>query len=1220
MQKIIFIILILTFSLGLSQDVFAWKGKITHPALSNEAVNFYNLYFDPDDFVGAGQKITDEQKEWLIQGSIDADTPPRWINHFYDPIYNQGWTGGEGTLFDVLVSVEDATSAKDWVKNQKLQTEHKLYKGNRTWQRAIYEYVKNNNEQEAFYTLGYVLHLLQDMAVPEHTRNDDHPPMNSSPLENYATRFTRDTFKIADDLNKQNYEPIILGSLEEYFDYLANYSNNYFFSKDTINDPRYENPKIVAEAAGFAFGIDKEGRNIKLAKVKLEKLGDYDFRKIYEVKDIDFVVMRGYWRRLSREAVLATAGAINLFLKEVERAKENPELLETPPEEKSAIVSLFTGDFSPIGESLRLVRVWKYLFKPLEIPKDGPLEIVKEQAETFKSIPIGGGPAGLFSPNPATPGVAGLGAEHEPPVAQFVEVQSQNDDEAQFGEVELLSPIQLSTSDVVKPPVFISRLIAIPSAPGAGAGGAVIADQTVEVQPQNDDEAQSGEVELQDETPPTINSFSTQECNNSLASTTCFIATSTISLSWQSEDEDIDFYEILIDDFLTATTTATSTTLTLSDNATSTIKVKAKDTSGNYSVATSTQVEVFTKPIIINEIAWAGATASAYDEWIELYNRSPKDIDLENWTVGAEDGAPLINLSGVISANGYYLLERKDDDTVSDITADLIYGNDGSQWALHNDGEILILAYASTTIDQTPSGGVGWPAGDSTNKYSMERYDINTWMTNNDFIKNGLDTNNNLVNGTPKAKNSVSSLLVLNKNISRNLTLKKLNSPVTVVNSSAALQNGATLSIEPGVTIKFETGTGLFVNGKILAQGTENEPIIFTSANVSPLPGDWIGVFVYGNADSDSVFDYTNFSYAGATNGAYKKALLSVENTSITVSNSIFEYSKVYGIKLVYSDSQINNNIFRNNNNGNDSAGIYSALYITLGAPIIQNNTFINNNRRGIYVANSSASISLNSFQSNGGEAIYSVGTLADFENNSGFDNAINGIVMEGNITSLNSTTTLKINSLPYVIKTYGVCVVSNSTLVIPSQTVFKANQRIEVLGNLIIDGNNSEDIVFTSLSDDTISGDTTNDATSTSPVPGQFAGINIYDSGSLTASGFTMRYGGGQGGNRGAGILVNGGLADISAAVFDNNYPYGLRVVNSNNISIQNARFVNHLYNGSWGTKAAMAIENSTTTLVNVTFENNLLGILSDTLSSFTASAISWLNNSATTSPAGLF
>jgi len=68
-----------------SQKSLAYDDKTTHSALTQEIIEFYNLHFD--------KKITDEQKEWIIEGSILEDTPPRWINHFYDPINKTGWTG-----------------------------------------------------------------------------------------------------------------------------------------------------------------------------------------------------------------------------------------------------------------------------------------------------------------------------------------------------------------------------------------------------------------------------------------------------------------------------------------------------------------------------------------------------------------------------------------------------------------------------------------------------------------------------------------------------------------------------------------------------------------------------------------------------------------------------------------------------------------------------------------------------------------------------------------------------------------------------------------------------------------------------------------------------------------------------------------------------------------------------------------------------------------------
>ena len=67
---------------------------------------------------------------------------------------------------------------------------------------------------------------------------------------------------------------------------------------------------------------------------------------------------------------------------------------------------------------------------------------------------------------------------------------------------------------------------------------------------------------------------------------------------------------------------------------------------------TTLSIEVFSAPVVINEIAWMGTDASPNDEWIELYNRTEKEIALSNWVLYAKDGVPYIPLSGAISAGG----------------------------------------------------------------------------------------------------------------------------------------------------------------------------------------------------------------------------------------------------------------------------------------------------------------------------------------------------------------------------------------------------------------------------------------------------------------------------------------------------------------------------------------------------------------------------------------
>ncbi len=160
--------------------------------------------------------------------------------------------------------------------------------------------------------------------------------------------------------------------------------------------------------------------------------------------------------------------------------------------------------------------------------------------------------------------------------------------------------------------------------------------------------------------------------------------------------------------------------------------------------------------VIISEIAWSGTAASANDEWIELYNPSPMDIALTGWRLVADDGSPSIALTGTIRAGEFYLLERTDDDTISNIPADQIYSG-----ALNNAGEVLRLkAPDNGDIDTANADDGSWPAGSAApDYYSMERRDLvpdapSAWASNNGIIRNGEDANGNPINGTPKQFNS----------------------------------------------------------------------------------------------------------------------------------------------------------------------------------------------------------------------------------------------------------------------------------------------------------------------------------------------------------------------------------------------------------------------------------------------------------------------------------
>ncbi|KGP90681.1 phospholipase D [Pontibacillus chungwhensis BH030062] len=126
--------------------------------------------------------------------------------------------------------------------------------------------------------------------------------------------------------------------------------------------------------------------------------------------------------------------------------------------------------------------------------------------------------------------------------------------------------------------------------------------------------------------------------------------------------------------------------------------------------------------VVISEIAWMGTTNSYNDEWLELTNNTGSEMSLDGWTLEAQDGSPSISLTGSIPSGGTFTLERTDDSTVTEVTADVIYSG-----SLSNSGEVLELRDSSgTLVDSVDS----WYAGDNNSKSTMERVSLGGSGTN----------------------------------------------------------------------------------------------------------------------------------------------------------------------------------------------------------------------------------------------------------------------------------------------------------------------------------------------------------------------------------------------------------------------------------------------------------------------------------------------------------
>jgi len=124
-----------------------------------------------------------------------------------------------------------------------------------------------------------------------------------------------------------------------------------------------------------------------------------------------------------------------------------------------------------------------------------------------------------------------------------------------------------------------------------------------------------------------------------------------------------------------------------------------------------------TAEVILNEVAWMGRVGDPAGEWLELKNATLKEISLRGWRLEAGEGLEVVfGEEDVIHADGYFLLERTDDSTVLNVSADRIY-----KGGLPNEGTALRLFNADCGLADEADASLGWPAGDNGEKRTMER-------------------------------------------------------------------------------------------------------------------------------------------------------------------------------------------------------------------------------------------------------------------------------------------------------------------------------------------------------------------------------------------------------------------------------------------------------------------------------------------------------------------
>jgi len=235
-----------------AQPASAWRETMHRDKLTFETLALVQQANQGQEY---SKEIWETYRAYIMQGAHDEDWPTergniyewnsltllcRANNHYRHAISGTGLTctpvlsmgdPDEDALTWALTNphlteAEEFRGGEKWALRSLGFTPQDVNRGNMSWVKAINRYGYTENEKKlAYYTLGFILHLLQDMGCCEHVHDDPHAGSGFTGYEKYV-EVNWERLKP----DRAGLKPRDLPKVRQYFDRLARigYSSNRF--------------------------------------------------------------------------------------------------------------------------------------------------------------------------------------------------------------------------------------------------------------------------------------------------------------------------------------------------------------------------------------------------------------------------------------------------------------------------------------------------------------------------------------------------------------------------------------------------------------------------------------------------------------------------------------------------------------------------------------------------------------------------------------------------------------------------------------------------------------------------------------------------------------------------------------------------------------------------------------------------------------------------------